>query len=66
MIMVLTMQCLILAGSIQGFGGALAENGAEEEADLVVGSKFRLVPINRKDVDYAKRERHRANKPRPW
>ena len=39
----------------------MAEAGVEEEANLVVGSKFKLTLIYRKDVDYAKRKRYRAH-----
>ena len=71
--MVPAMECLMAAGSIRGFAEALVLVSAEvlveagaavaAEADLFIGSRFKLAVSCRKDGYYAKRRRYRAYGP---
>jgi len=73
MVMVLAIQPLILAGAIRGFAevlvlaevsvGVLAGAAVAAEADLVIGSRFKLAVNCRKDGYYAKRRWYRAWRP---
>ncbi|MBA7640782.1 hypothetical protein ES703_48453 [subsurface metagenome] len=68
------MECLTAAESIRGFAEALAlaeasgEAGAvaAAEADLVIGSRFKLAFNCGKDGYYAKRRRYRAGRSGTW